>query len=97
MLRNVSKYSMVVLSLYKKRQIEYTQYVDNDVYVDDVDDNDVDVDVDDVDVDDDVDDNDCFVEDTAMPPSTVNYIECEARPFAYSTPMSESQLAANFW
>ena len=91
MLRNVSKYSMkcptslceamVVLSLYKKRQIEYTQYVDNDVYVDDVDDNDVDVDVDDVDVDDDVDDNDCFVEDTAMPPSTVNYIECEGQPF----------------
>ena len=48
MLRNVSKYSMkcptslceamVVLSLYKKTQIGYTQYVDNDVYVDDVDD-----------------------------------------------------------
>ena len=46
MLRNVSKYSMkcptslceamVVLSLYKKTQIGYTQYVDNDVYVDDV-------------------------------------------------------------
>ena len=30
--------SMVVLSLYKKTQIWYTQYVDNDVYVDDVDD-----------------------------------------------------------
>ena len=29
---------MVVLSLYKKTQIGYTQYVDNDVYVDDVDD-----------------------------------------------------------
>ena len=28
---------MVVLSLYKKPQIGYTQYVDNDVYVDDVD------------------------------------------------------------
>ena len=28
---------MVVLSLYKKTQIGYTQYVDNDVYVDDVD------------------------------------------------------------
>ena len=27
---------MVVLSLYKKPQIGYTQYVDNDVYVDDV-------------------------------------------------------------
>ena len=27
---------MVVLSLYKKTQIGYTQYVDNDVYVDDV-------------------------------------------------------------
>ena len=48
MLRNVSKYSMkyptslseamVVLSLYRKRQIEYTQYVGNNVYVDDVDD-----------------------------------------------------------
>ena len=48
MLRNVSEYSMkcptslceamVVLSLYKKTQIGYTQYVDNDVYVDDVDD-----------------------------------------------------------
>ena len=30
--------AMVVLSLYKKTQIGYTQYVDNDVYVDDVDD-----------------------------------------------------------
>ena len=29
---------MVVLSLCKKTQIGYTQYVDNDVYVDDVDD-----------------------------------------------------------
>ena len=29
---------MVVLSLYKKTQVAYTQYVDNDVYVDDVDD-----------------------------------------------------------
>ena len=29
--------AMVVLSLYKKTQIGYTQYVDNDVYVDDVD------------------------------------------------------------
>ena len=29
---------MVVLSLYKKTQIGYTQYVDNDVYADDVDD-----------------------------------------------------------
>ena len=29
---------MVVLSSYKKTQIGYTQYVDNDVYVDDVDD-----------------------------------------------------------
>ena len=29
---------MVVLSLYKKTQIGYTQYVDNDVYVYDVDD-----------------------------------------------------------
>ena len=29
---------MVVVSLYKKTQIGYTQYVDNDVYVDDVDD-----------------------------------------------------------
>ena len=48
MLRNVSEYSMkcptslceamVVLSLYKKTQIGYTQYVDNDGYVDDVDD-----------------------------------------------------------
>ena len=28
--------AMVVLSLYKKTQIGYTQYVDNDVYVDDV-------------------------------------------------------------
>ena len=27
---------MVVLSLYKKTQIGYTQYVDNDAYVDDV-------------------------------------------------------------
>ena len=27
---------MVVLSLHKKTQIGYTQYVDNDVYVDDV-------------------------------------------------------------
>ena len=27
---------MVVVSLYKKAQIGYTQYVDNDVYVDDV-------------------------------------------------------------
>ena len=45
MLRNVSKYfmkcatslceAMVVLSLYKNMQIAYTQYVDNDVYVDD--------------------------------------------------------------
>ena len=48
MLRNVAKCSMkcliflceamVVLSLYKKTHIGYTQYVDNDVYVDDVDD-----------------------------------------------------------
>ena len=48
MLRHVSKYDMkcptslsegmFVLSLYKKTQIGYTQYVDNDVYVDDVDD-----------------------------------------------------------
>ena len=48
MLRNVSEYSMkcptslceamVVLSFYKKTQIGYTQYVDNDGYVDDVDD-----------------------------------------------------------
>ena len=30
--------AMVVLFLYKKTQIGYTQYVDNDVYVDDVDD-----------------------------------------------------------
>ena len=47
MLRNVSEYckkspaylceAMVVLSLYKKSHIGYTQYVDNDVYVDDVD------------------------------------------------------------
>ena len=29
---------MVILSVYKKTQIEDTQYVDNDVYVDDVDD-----------------------------------------------------------
>ena len=29
---------MVLLSLYKKTQIEYTQYVDNDIFVDDVDD-----------------------------------------------------------
>ena len=29
---------MLVVSLYKKTQIGYTQYVDNDVYVDDVDD-----------------------------------------------------------
>ena len=29
---------MVVLSLYKKTQVAYTQYVDIDVYVDDVDD-----------------------------------------------------------
>ena len=46
--KHISKYSMkcptslceamVVLSLYKKTQIGYTQYVDNDVYVDDVDD-----------------------------------------------------------
>ena len=28
--------AMVVLSLYKKTQIGYTQYVDNDVYLDDV-------------------------------------------------------------
>ena len=28
--------AMVVLSLYKKTQIGYTQYVDNDVYVEDV-------------------------------------------------------------
>ena len=28
--------AMIVLSLYKKTQIGYTQYVDNDVYVDDV-------------------------------------------------------------
>ena len=28
--------AMVVLSLYKKTQIGYSQYVDNDVYVDDV-------------------------------------------------------------
>ena len=48
MQRNVSTYSMkcptslceamVVLPLYKKTQIGYTQYVANDVYVDDVDD-----------------------------------------------------------
>ena len=30
--------AMVVLSLYKNTQPGYTQYVDNDVYVDDVDD-----------------------------------------------------------
>ena len=30
--------AMVVLSLYKKTHIGYTQYADNDVYVDDVDD-----------------------------------------------------------
>ena len=30
--------AMVVLSLYKKTQIGYTQYVDHDVYVDAVDD-----------------------------------------------------------
>ena len=48
MLRNVPKCSMtcptslceamVVLSLYKNTQIGYSQYVDNNVYVDDVDD-----------------------------------------------------------
>ena len=48
------------------------------------------MDVDDVDVDDDVDDNDCFVENTAIPPSTVNYIECEGQAFAHSTPMNGS-------
>ena len=60
--------------------------IDVDVVDVDVDD----VDVDDVDVDDDVDDNDCFVENTAIPPSTVNYIECEGQPFAHSTPMNGS-------
>ena len=48
MLRHVSTYymqcpaclceAMVVVCLQKKTQIVYTQYVDNDVYVDDVDD-----------------------------------------------------------
>ena len=58
---------MVVLSLYKKTHIGYTQYVDNDVYVDDVDD----------------DDDEAgagayfFCSDTAMLTSTLNYIKCQ--------------------
>ena len=63
--------AMVVLSLYKKTQIGYTQYVDNDVYVDDVGDDEAGAGA-------------YFVcSDTAMTPSTVTYIECQGRAFLY--------------
>ena len=53
--------AVVVLSLYKKTQIGYTQYVDNDVYVDDVGDDEAGAGA-------------YFSSDTAMPPSTLKYI-----------------------
>ena len=63
--------AMVVLSLYKKTQIGYTQYVDNDVYVDDVDDDEAGAGA------------YFFCSDTAMLTSTVNYIECQGQAFLY--------------
>ena len=59
---------MVVLSLYKKTQIGYTQYVDNDVYVDDVDDDEAGAGA-------------YFCSDKAMLTSTVNYIECQGQAY----------------
>ena len=81
MLRIVTKYfmkcptslceAMVVLSLYKKTQIGYTQYVDNDVYVDDVGDDEAGAGA------------YFFPQIQRCPPSTLKYIECQAQAFLY--------------
>ena len=70
---------MVVLSLYKKTQVAYTQYVDNDVYVDDVDDDEAGA--------------GAYVfscSDTAMLTSTLNYIEWQGQAPLYCGPMDGS-------
>ena len=59
-------------------QIGYTQYVDNDVYVDDVDDDEAGAGA------------YFFCSDTAMLTSTVNYIECQGQALLYCGPMDGS-------
>ena len=64
--------AMVVLSLYKNTQICYSQQVDIDVYVDDVDDDEAGAGA-----------YSFSCSDKAMLTSTVNYIECQGPGFLY--------------